>query len=101
MVAGEVGAALETAHQEGDAPGFESSAAIANALLKEGAAAGELGDLGFDEAMLLFPAAVVDDLGVGLPVGQLVGRLCEGIEPSGPPSEELKEPGPHGVSGDA
>ncbi len=75
--------------------------AVVNTFLEEGAAAGELGYFGVDETMLLLPAAVADDFGVGLPVGQLVGRFCEGIEPSGPPGEELEEPGPHRIGGDA
>ncbi len=101
MVVGEVGVALEVAQQEGDTSSFESSAAVTDAFLEEGAATGELGDFGFDEAALLFEASVADDLGVGLPVGQLVGRFGQGVEPSGPAGEELEEPGPHGVGGDA
>ncbi len=101
MVAGEVGAAFETVQHEGDTPCFESSAAVPDALLEEGAAASELRDLGFDKAALLLKAAVSDDFSVGFPVGQLVGCFCKGVEPSGSPSEELEEPGPHRVGGDA
>jgi len=74
--------------------------AVADALLEKGAVAGELGDFGFDEAAFLLETAVVDDFGVGFPVGQLMGRFCEGVEPHGPSSEKLEEPGPHGVGGD-
>jgi len=75
--------------------------AVANALLQEGAVAGELGDFCFDEAAFLFEAAVSDNFGIGFPIGQLVGCFCEGIEPSGPPGEKLKEPGPHRVGRDS
>jgi len=101
LVAGEFGAALEVVQQEGDAPGFELSAAVADAFLEKGATAGELGDFGFDEAAFLLETSVADDFGVGLPVGQLMGRFCEGVEPCRPSSEKLEEPGPHGVGGDA
>jgi len=101
LVAGEVGAALEVAEQEGDAPRFKLSAAVADAFLEKGAATGELGDFSFDEAVLLLEASVADDLGVGLPISQLVGRFGQGVESGWTAGEELEEPGPHGVSGDA
>src|SRR6266851_4690794 len=58
LVAGEVGAALEVAQHERDSCRFKSSTTVADALLEEGAASSELGDLGLDEAALLFEAAV-------------------------------------------
>ncbi len=92
--------ALEVVQHEGDSCCFESSSTVVDAFLEEGTVASELGDFGVNESTLLFPSAVVDDIGVGLPVGQLVGRFCEGIEPSRCPGEELEEPWPHGVGGD-
>ena len=100
-MARKVGVALKVAQQEGDSPRFELSSTVVDAFLKEGAAAGELGDLGFDEVAFLLPVAVADDFGVRLPVGQLVGCFGEGVEPGGSPGEELEEPGPHGIGGDA
>ena len=90
LVAGEFGAALEVVQQEGDASCFELSTTVTDAFLEEGAVAGKLGDFGFDEAAFLLEAAVADDFGVGLPVGQLVGRFGQGVEPSGPAGEELE-----------
>ncbi len=101
LVAWEVGAALEVAQQEGDSPCLESSSTVVDALLEEGAAASELRDFSVEEAALLFPSAVADNFHVGFPVGQLVGRFCEGVEPSRCSGEELEEPRPYGVSGDA
>ena len=101
LMMGKVGVALEVAQQEGDPCCFELSPAIVDAFLEQGTVPGELGYFGVDEATLLLPATVADDLGVGFPVSQLVGHFCEGIEPSGPPGEELEEPCPHGVGGDA
>ncbi len=100
MVAWEVGAALEVAQQEGDPHRFESSSTVVDALLEKSTAASEFGNFGLNKPTLLLPSAVMDDFGVGLPVGQLVGRFYKGIEPSGCSGEELKEPWPHGVGGD-
>jgi len=101
LVAGEVGVALEAAQHEGDPSCFEPSTTVADAFLEKGAASCELGDLGLDEAALLLEAVVSDNLGIGFPIGQLVGRFCEGVEPSGPSGKELEEPGPHRVGRDA
>jgi len=101
LAAREVGATLEVVQHEGDPCRFESSSTVVNALLEEGAAAGELRNFCIKEALLLLPSAVVDDFGIGLPVGQLVGRLCKGVEPGGCSSEELEEPRSHRVGGDA
>ncbi len=100
LVAWEIGASLEVAQQEGDPSCFESSSAVVDAFLEEGDAASELRNFGVKEVVLLFPLAVADDLGVGFPVGQLVGRFCEGVEPGGCPAEELEEPQSHRVGRD-
>ncbi len=60
----------------------------------------ELADFCFDESSFFFPLVVVYDLGIGLPVRQLVEGFSEGIEPRGWPAEQLKEPCPHGVGRD-
>ena len=101
LVVQEVGMALEVVQHEGDSCCFESSSTVVDAFLEEGTVASELGDFGVNESTLLFPSAVVDDIGVGLPVGQLMGCFGQGVESGRSASKELEEPCPHGVGGDA
>ena len=101
MAAGEVGAALKVAHQEGDPTGFKLTPTIVDGLLQDGGPSGKLADLSFDELLFFLPLLVVYDLGIGLPVGQLMEGFCEGVEPCSQPAKQLKEPGPHGVGWDA
>ncbi len=92
---------LEVAHHKGDPTSFESALAVVDGFVEDGGAPCKLTDFCFDLSPFFFPLLVADDLGVGLPVGQLIEGFCKGIEPCGWPTEQLKELGPHRVGQDA
>ncbi len=98
---GEASIAFEVAQQEGDPCRFESAPTIVNGLLEDGTSSCEFTDFHINLLSLLLPLLVVDDFGVGLPVGQLVGSLHKGIEPGGHSCEELEKPCPHRVDRNA
>ena len=66
---GEVGATFEVAQHEGDSHGFESAPAVVDGFLENSTAPCKLADFCVDLLSLLFPLSVVNDLGIGLPVG--------------------------------
>jgi len=101
LALGEVDMTLEVVHQEGDPTGFESAVAVVEGFLEDSGMSHELANFYLNQLSLLLPVSVANDLGVGLPVGQLMEGFCEGVEPCSQPAKQLKEPGPHGVGWDA